>query len=106
MMWRDKFTKELSKMGKRDLRVATQILTGHSGLNSHLSKLVSNIQPLCPHCDEENETVTHLLGHCPRLWQLRVEYFDAHYTSAKDIADRYSLNHIISYVLKSGRLAD
>ncbi len=106
MMWRDKFAKELAKMGKRDLRLATQILTGHSWLNSHLSKLVSNIQPLCPRCDAENETVSHLLGQCPLHWQLRVQYFDAHHASAKDIVDRYSLNHIINYVIKTGRLAE
>jgi len=104
MMWRDKFAAELAKMGKRDLRVATQILTGHSTLNSHLSKLVNTVQPLCPRCEVENETVTHLLGQCPLFWQLRVEYFDAHYTTARDIVDRYSLTHILNFVYKTGRL--
>ena len=105
MMWRDKFKKELDRMDKRDLRMATQILTGHAGLNYHLSKLVRNIDPLCPLCKAENETVTHLLGQCPMLWQLRVEYFDAHYTTAKDIVDRYTLRQIIKFVRRTDRLA-
>ena len=30
ILWRDKFSKDLIRMNKRDLRVATQILTGHA----------------------------------------------------------------------------
>ena len=92
-------------MDKRDLRMATQILTGHAGLNYHLSKLVRNIDSLCHLCKAENDTVTHLLGQCPMLWQLRVEYFDAHYTTAKDIVDRYTLRQIIKFVRRTDRLA-
>ena len=33
ILWREKFAKELIKMNRKDLRVATQILTGHAALN-------------------------------------------------------------------------
>ena len=33
ILWRDKFSKDLIRMNKRDLRAATQILTGHACLN-------------------------------------------------------------------------
>ena len=41
MLRRDKFAKEieLAQMKRRDIRVATQILTGHATLNYYLSKL-------------------------------------------------------------------
>ena len=45
-------------MGKRNLRVATQILTGHADLNYHLRKLNRDIAPTCFLCQEENETRT------------------------------------------------
>ena len=81
ILWRDKFSKDLIRMNKRDLRAATQILTGHACLNYHLSKLNRSVQPLCPLCEAEYDTVPHLLAKCPMLWQLRVEYFDTHYTT-------------------------
>ena len=37
-------------------------------------------------------TVPHLSALCPMLWQLRVEYFDTHYTTVTDIVDIYDLN--------------
>ena len=43
-------------MGKRDLRVATKILTGHADLNYHLRKLNRDIAPV------ENEKVEHVLA--------------------------------------------
>ena len=32
ILWRDKFSKDLIRTNKRDLRAATQILTGHASL--------------------------------------------------------------------------
>ena len=56
ILWRDKFSKDLIRMNKRDLRAATQILTGHACLNYHLSKLNRSVQPLCPLCEAEYDT--------------------------------------------------
>ena len=104
ILWRDKFSKDLIRTNKRDLRAATQILTGHACLNYHLSKLNCSVQPLCPLCEAEYDTVPHLLAKCPMLWQLRVEYFDTHYTTVTDIVDRYNLRRIIGYVNRTNRL--
>ena len=104
IFWRDKFEKELALMNKRDLRVATQILTGHAALNHHLSRVNRTVQPICPLCEAEEETVSHLLGQCPMLGKLRAEFFDTYYTTASDIVDRYNLRKIISYVHRTKRL--
>ena len=66
ILWRDKFSKDLIRMNKRDLRAATQILTGHAHLNYHLSKLNRSVEPLFPLCEAEYDTVPHLLAQCPR----------------------------------------
>ena len=104
ILWRNKFAKELTMMSKRDLRVATQILTGHAALNHHLSRVNRTVQPLCPLCEAEEETVSHLLGQCPMLGSLRAEFFETYYTTASDIVDRYNLRKIISYVHRTKRL--
>ena len=93
-------------LSSRDVRqrAATQILTGHACLNYHLSKLNRSVQPLCPLCEAEYDTVSHLLAQCPMLWQLRVEYCDTHYTTVTNIVDRYNLRRIISYVNTTNRL--
>ena len=38
------------------------------------------------------------------IWQLRVEYFDTHYTTVTDIVARYNLRRIIGYVNRTNRL--
>jgi ribonuclease HI len=103
-MWRDRFSKELPKLGKRDLRTATQILTGHACLNYHLSKINRDIAPTCSLCQEENETVEHVLAKCPKLWELRVEFFDSHFTTVRDIVDRHTLSHIVNFLHRTGQL--
>ena len=74
-------------MGKRDLRVATQILTGHAALNHHLSRVNRTVQPLCPLCEAEEETVSHLLGQCPML--LKVSQFIYNKFSKMGSVQRY-----------------
>ena len=88
MLWRDKFAKELALMKRRDIQVATQILTGHAALNYHPSKLNRTIQPTCPLCMAEEETVTHFLGQYPALGRVRVELFDTYYTTETDNGNR------------------
>ena len=104
MMWRDKFAKELSSMGRKDLRVATQLLTGHTVLNYHLKKLNPAVPATCPLCESEDETVSHFLGKCPSLGSIRAEYFDTYYCAGTDIVDRFKLNRIVSYAHRTGRL--
>ena len=86
ILWRDKISKDLMQM------------------NYHLSILYRSVQPLCPLCEAEYDTVPHLLAKCTMLWQLRVEYFDTHYTTVTDIVDRYNLRRIIGYVNRTNRL--
>ena len=38
------------------------------------------------------------------LWQLRVEFFDTHYTTVTDIVDIYNLRRIFGYVNRTNRL--
>ena len=104
MMWRDGFAKELRSMGRKDLRVATQLLTGHAALNCHLKKLNPAVQSTCPLCESEEETVSHFLGKCPSLGSIRAEYFGTYFCTGTDIFDRFKISRIVSYAHRTGRL--
>ena len=104
MFWRDRFAKELSKMSRRDLRVATQLLTGHAALNYHLKKVNPTVSTTCPLCQAEDETVSHFLGGCPSLGSIRAEYFDTYLCTATEVFDRYSISKIVSYAHRTKRL--
>ena len=58
LFWRDRLAKGLSKMSRRDLRVAIQLLTGHAALSYHLKKVKPTVSTTCPLCQAEDETVS------------------------------------------------
>ena len=72
--------------------------------NSTTLEATMALNTLGESCEAEYDTVPHLLAKCPLLWQLRVEYFDTHYTTVTDIVDRYNLRRIIGYVNRTNRL--
>ena len=83
-------------MSRSDLRVATQLLTGHAALKYHLKKLNPAVNPTCPLCGCEDETVSHFLGKCPSLGSIRAEYFGTYYCAGTDIFDNHKLSRIVS----------
>ena len=103
-MWRDRFSKGLLKIGKRDLRVATQILTGHADLNYHLRKVNRDIAPTCSLCQEKNKTVEHVLAKCPMLWKLRFELFDSHVTTIANNLEQYNISRLVKFMIRSRTL--
>ena len=76
-------------MYKRDLRTATQILTGHACLNYYFSKINCSVQPLC---EAGYDTVPHMLAQFPVLWEL----------SASTLTTL--LKRIIGYVNRTSRV--
>ena len=58
---------KLLSMSRQQLSVVVGMLTGHLGLNGHLSKIGKDINPLCRICLNGNEPVEHLLCECESL---------------------------------------
>ena len=95
-MWREKFTKDIEKLSKNNLRIATHILTGHAALNYHLNKYKPmNIKKACPHCSDADETITHYLGKCSKWSYQRFLIFGMFYMDPPKIADKSSLTDIV-----------
>ena len=116
ILWRDKFANELAQMNRRDLRLATQILTGHvsqlskSHCITHLPTLWSRRRNCFPYSladawETKSRTFTHLLyhsnGHCRQIqpWAenqaIRTLIYDAYdvYTTCLDLENNLWLLH-------------
>jgi len=50
------------RLTRRDLWILIGLLTGHADLNRHLTLMKVRSDPNCPLCQEQEETVLHLLG--------------------------------------------
>ena len=74
------------------------LITGHSGLKKHL-----HTSP-CSMCGDEEETVSHFLGQCPTISQIRGQYFQDYYLN--DIFDNQhiSTNTIVNLANRTKRL--
>jgi hypothetical protein len=55
--------------------ILLQLRTGHAPLNKYLHKIGKADSPLCPHCQEQEESVEHFLLLCPALQTLRNQLF-------------------------------
>ena len=88
---------------KARYRTAINLITGHIGLNKHLHKITLADSPICPYCNEIEETVAHFIGQCPAHMKLRGEFFNTFYSSINDIIDNNNLNNIITYAIKTRR---
>ena len=104
-MWRKKFAHGLANLNRKDLRIATQILTGHAAVNYHLHKYKPNlISKTCPFCNVEDETINHFIGKCPQWAVLRGRFFNTFYASSSDIMDTMSIHKIIDFARATKRL--
>ena len=63
-MWREKFAKDIDKLNKKNLRIATHILTGHAALNYHLKEYKP--MKIKKACSDADETITQYLGKCSK----------------------------------------
>ena len=96
--------KNLCERTRKDLRMITQVLTGHSWLNKHMNKIKIRSTPLCPLCKTEEETTAHFIYTCPQLQVERESIFGMPNITpdAKPIKDM-DHNKIIAYCKASKR---
>ena len=88
---------------RKPYRLAIQLITGHIGLNKHLHTMTISSTDICPRCDLEPETVTHLLTSCPSYSQLRADYFNSYFNNITDITEHFDITHIVNFALKTNR---
>lgn len=98
--------KKLASLGRKALRGALQILTGHGMLQRH--RYISNKTQTaeCPKCKETTETPNHFVGECVFYAARRKQLFGKETTSIREIVDSDNINLLVSFINQSGRLED
>ena len=81
------FSRTVIGMKKDDLRLLTQIITGHADLNRHNHLMGLADSPICPACEEEEETPLHMLTECPAYAVNRLEILGTHEVKMNDLPD-------------------
>ena len=89
---------------RQDYRTAVHLITGHCGLNKHLHNIGKSNTSACPMCGDEEETVSHFLGQCPAITQIRGQYFQDYYLSVNDIFDNQHITTIVNFANRTKRL--
>jgi len=79
------FTKYAVWLSRADLRILTGLLTGHADLNRHLTLMQIRTDAACPLCQEDEETVLHLLGECSALYAKHLSILGYPYLSYEEL---------------------
>ena len=78
-IWFSKNNKRVSNffisLGRLELGMVTQFLTGHNRLNYHEFVIDQNKDPWCRFCQEDFESSWHFIADCPQFWGKRREIF-------------------------------
>jgi len=95
-------TRELLRLPRQKLRLATGVLTGHSQLNRHLSVMGIISDPTCNYCEEGLETAAHFLCECSHFVTQRQEIWGKSHLHPSE-AD--SVQNLVRFILKSHRFS-
>ena len=100
-----KMTSNITDMNKQNIRLLTQMITGHAKLNRHKYLMGMEDSPTCPKCGEGDETPHHMLTDCPAYGRLRKETFNKHNITTDDIPFLNGKD-IVRFARQTGRWSD
>ena len=63
----NRYRKLITELPRRFVSILTQLRTNHIPLQAYLHRFKLANSPLCPHCEEAPETVTHFIMFCPKF---------------------------------------
>jgi len=95
-------TRELLRLPRQKLRLATGALMGDSQLIRHLSVMGIISDPTCNYCEEGLETAAHFLCECSHCVTLRQEIWEKSYLHPSE-AD--SVQNLLTFIQKSHRFS-
>ena len=99
-------SKSLLKLSRNRLRQVLQVLTGHGNLAKHRHKMGKAQSPLCPKCQEAEDTPQHYVGECPAYLQSRISYFGYHKIELSDLVKNDRIFKLANFVHKTKRLEE
>jgi len=95
----EKLSKQLLKVGRKELSQLIQFITGHNYLNYHQSKTNPAIDPVCRLCLEDDEEAIHIATNCPALNWVRASCL-GHYILIKGALE-WSPEQVIRFLRES-----
>jgi hypothetical protein len=93
----------LLSLKRSNLRTLIGIVTGHSALNYHMSRLNVLNSPTCPKCLEEDETAEHFVCRCPIYSRPRMDIWGAYELQTSELVS-LDIKTILTFVRKTGRV--
>lgn len=96
--------KNMHKRKREDIRILTQILSGHAWLNKHLHRMKLIQTPLCPLCEGDEEDVKHHIYECNELAEIRTNVFGGPITPQSMPIREMKFRDIISFCKGAKRL--
>ena len=90
-----KWSKQILKKSKTQIRVLTQIVTGHANLKRHKYLMKLEESPMCD-CQESEETSIHVLTECPLHARNRWHYLGRATLKEEDMKNK-SLSQILKF---------
>ena len=98
-----KRAKQIIRLPRNKLQLIGGVLTGHCGLDKHLTVINIRNDPLCQLCWEEEETAFHFLGECPAFSALRIRILGVDTLTAREIRN-LPISVLWRIIKESGRL--
>ena len=91
--------KQLIQQSRKNIKILTNMLTGHAHLNKHLHTIGLADDPICRGCLEDEETAEHVLCHCPAIACTRHAILGKHHISLDEI-NTYPMTAILEFIKK------
>ena len=90
-----KWSKYILNKSKTQIRIITQIVTGHANLRRHRFLMKLEDSPICE-CQEEEETAIHVLARCPLQARNRWHYLGKATLKEEELKNK-SLKQLITF---------
>jgi hypothetical protein len=97
-----KVQKWLMSRSRKELKVLTEIISGHCKLNFHLYKIGKVNNPSCTFCNTEVESVTHYICVCSQYSGTRKDAFERNLLEPVSLKS-IELSKLLKFILASGR---
>ena len=96
-----KLSKQLFQLPRDQLGLFIGMVTGHYYFNKHMHRLGISESPDCRACNNEEETVEHVLCHCPALSRIRWSIFGCCYFDLSELSG-VSPRDVIKFISQVG----
>jgi len=93
-------SRELLNLPRILLHTVTEIITGHNTLSRHMNIMGLNNDPLCKHCEGEQETSLHFISQCSYYVTTRMSIWGKPVLDPDDMK-RIRVKNLARFILKS-----